>query len=240
MAYEAALLSKIDSLVSRINSKTTQLQNTINNTLGSASLPIPQWIKDAVREGWNKFTRFLKSCWDDLAWFFGNMGSPSKLFSTADGWSDRIGGPVSGQVQKADAGSLTVDDNFDGSAATAYKQAVPQQKTALEKIKTTYTDGISAALSDVGKAIYVFWGALIVALAAFVAGMIAAISSSATIVGLPAGPFIAAGAVLVALGAFAAGSMNLKSAAAAANTSLRQKINDNSGFRDGHWPKATT
>ncbi len=147
---------------------------------------------------------------------------------------------MSGQVQNADAGSLTVDDNFDGSAATAYKQAVPLQKTALEKIKTTYTDGISTVLSDVGKAIYVFWGALIVALAAFIAGMIAAISSSATIVGLPAGPFIGAGAVLVALGAFAAGSMNLKSAAAAANTSLRQKINDNSGFRDGHWPKATT
>jgi len=240
MPSEAALLSKIDGMVSRINLKTSQLQNSINHTLGSASVPIPQWIKDKVSEGWNKFTTLLKQLWNELAWILDNMGSPSMLFSTADGWSNRIGGPVSGLVQKAEAGSLTVDDNFDGSAAIAYKQALPLQKTALEKIKATYTDGISTALSDMAKAIYVFWGALIVAFGALIAGIIAASGATGTIVGLPAGLVIAAGAVLVASGAVTAGSLNLKSAASGANSGLRQKINDNAGYRDGHWPKATT
>jgi len=240
MASEGALLSKIDSTVGRINSKTTELQNSINSTLSASWLGIPEWVKDKVRDGWNTFARFLKDLWDTLAEILTNMGSPSKLFSTGDSWSNSVGGPVSQQVQHAEAGSLAVDDNWDGTAATAYKQALPLQKTALEKIKSTFTDGISQALSDVAKAIYVFWGALIVALGALVAGIIAAIASTATILGLPAGPFIAAAAVLAAIAACTAGGLNLKSAASAANSSLRQKINDNVGYRDGHWPKATT
>jgi hypothetical protein len=238
MANEAALLAQINSTVDRIHSKTTELQNSINSKLGAWY--IPGFIKDKVRAGWEKFTGFLQDCWNALAEIFGNMGSPSTLWNTADSWSNSVGGPVSGEVQSAEAGSLAVDDNWDGSAADKYRQNLPMQKTALEKMKSTYSDGISTALSDVAKGIIAFWGGLIVALGALVVGIIGAITSSATIIGLPAAPFIAAGAALVAVGAFYSGGLILKSVCSSANSNLRQKINDNSGYRDGHWPPATT
>jgi hypothetical protein len=180
-----------------------------------------------VLAGWHKFTGFLSECWDAVVEICTNMGSPSALWNTADAWSDSVGGPVSGQVQSAEAGSLEVDDNWDGTAADRYRQnlPMPMQKTALERVKTTFSDGISSALSDVAKGIMAFWGGLVVALGALVAGIIGALASSATIFGLPAAPFIAAGAALVC---------------SSANSTLRQKLNDNTGYRDGHWPPATT
>jgi hypothetical protein len=33
--------------------------------------------------------------------------------------------------------------------------------------------------------------------------------------------------------------MNLRGAAADQNVKLRQKLNDNASFREGHWPRST-
>lgn len=235
-AEEAALIAKIDDVVGRIESKTTELQNSITSKLHG----LPGSLQDKVISGWNDFTGFLKQCWDALVEIFTHMGSPSTLWNTADAWSDNVGGPVSGQVQSAEAGSLEVDDNWDGSAADRYRQNLPMQKAALEKMKSTFSDGISNALSDVATGIIAFWGGLIVALGALVVGIIGALASSATIFGLPAAPFIAAGAAVVAAGAFYSGGLILRSVCSGANSALRQKLNDNTGYRDGHWPPATT
>jgi hypothetical protein len=233
---ESALLAEIDTVLGRIDSKTTELQNSINDKLGY----LPGFLQDKIVSGWNTFCAYLKRVWDNLNEIISNMGSPTALWDTADAWSDRVGSPVSGQVQSAEAGLLTVDDNWDGDAADAYRQTLPLQKTALDKVKSTLTDGIAAALSDVAKGIIVFWWGLITALAALVGGIIGALASTATIVGLPAGPVIAAGAALAASAAMIAGAEILKSVCASANSTLRQKIADNAGFHEGHWPPAAT
>jgi uncharacterized protein YukE len=233
---EAALIDKINSIIDRIEAKTTDLQNTINDHLHW----LPGFLQDKVIAGWNKFCGFMKQVWDSLNEIISNMGSPSALSGTADAWSDYVGNPVSAQVQSADAGLLSVDDNWDGDAADAYRQTLPLQKSALDKVKSALTDGISSALSDVSKAIYVFWGSLLTALTALIVGIVGAIASSATIVGLPAGPFIAAAASLAAVGAVFVGAEILRSVCAAVNSTLRQKIADNSAFHEGHWPPAAT
>jgi hypothetical protein len=235
-AEESALIAKINEVLGRIEAKTAELQRSINSKLNW----LPGFLQDKVLAGWHKFTGFLSECWDAVVEICTNMGSPSALWNTADAWSDSVGGPVSGQVQSAEAGSLEVDDNWDGTAADRYRQNLPMQKTALERVKTTFSDGISSALSDVAKGIMAFWGGLVVALGALVAGIIGALASSATIFGLPAAPFIAAGAALAAVGALLSGGLILKSVCSSANSTLRQKLNDNTGYRDGHWPPATT
>ena len=233
---EASLLDQINSVLDRIDRKTTELQNSINKKIGW----LPGFLRDKVISGWDKFCGFMKRVWDNFHEIASNMGSPSALWDTADAWSDRVGGPVSAQVQSADAGLLAVDDNWDGDAADAYRQTLPLQKTALDKVKATLSDGISSALSDVAKGIIVFWTGLVVALVALVGGIIGALASTATVVGLPAGPFIAAGAALAASAAMIAGAETLKSVCSAANSTLRQKLADNSGFHQGHWPPAAT
>jgi hypothetical protein len=233
-ATESELVDKLLQIVDRINAKTTELQNAVNDKLGW----LPGFLQDKVVAGWNKFCDFMRKVWDFWYEICTNMGSPSRLWSTADAWSDTVGAPVSAQVQSADGGLLTVDDNWDGDAADAYRQTLPLQKTALDKVKTTLTDGISGALSDVAKGIIAFWAGLAVALAALVAGIIGALASAATVFGLPAAPFIAAGAALAADAAVIGGGMILKSVCSSASTTLRQKLDDNAGFHEGHWPPA--
>jgi hypothetical protein len=235
-AHENDLVSKIMSLLDKIEQKTNDLQNAINSKIGF----LPGFLQDKVVAGWNKFCGFMRKVWDAVREFVTNMGSPTALAEAANAWSDRIGGPVSGRVQAAEAGSLEVDTNWDGDAAEAYRQSLPLQKAALEKVKTVFSDGMASALGDMVKGIWIFWGALVVAIGALIVGIVGAASSSATIAGLPAAPFIAAGAAVAAAAAFAAGGINLKSTAAAANSTLRQKLNDNIGYRDGAWPPVVT
>ena len=231
---EAALLDQINSVLGRIETKTTDLQNSINGKMKW----LPPGLQDKVISGWNSFVGLLKKIWDFWYEVATHLGSPSTLSATADDWSDSVGSPVSAQVQTADAGTLLVDDNWDGDAADAYRQTLPQQKAALDKIKSGLTDGIASALSDVAKGIVAFWVCLIGALAALVGGIVGALSSAATIFGLPAAPFIAAAAALVAGGAVTGGMLILQSVCSAAASSMRQKLDDNAGFHGGHWPPA--
>lgn len=146
---------------------------------------------------------------------------------------------MSGQVQAADAGLLTVDDNWDGDGAVVYRQMLPLQKAALEKVKTTITDVLATALDQVRNGIFLFWTGLIGALVSLVVGLIGAIGSSATVFGLPAAPFIAAGAAVTASVALIVGCETLQHACTSANNTLRQKFDD-TGFFGGHWPPAGT
>ncbi|MEV0903137.1 hypothetical protein [Actinoplanes sp. NPDC049802] len=232
---EAVLLERIHSTIDRIDTKTVELQNSINDKL--AYVPPPAQGK--VRQGWDDFCAFMRRIWDNLATILSNMGSLSALSTTAQAWSDRVGVPVSGQVQAADAGLLTVDDNWDGDAADAYRQMLPLQKAALEKVKTTLTDGLATALGQVHLGILVFWSGLATALVSLAVGIFGALASSATIFGVPAAPFIAAGAAVTASIALIAGCETLKACCTSANTTLRQKFDDTSFFR-GHWPPAGT
>jgi hypothetical protein len=234
-AAEAALLDRINATITRIEGKSNELHGSIAGKVHW--LPGP--MQDRVREGWDQFCAFLQRIWDNLGTVVSNMGSISRLGVTADAWSDLVGVPVSGQVQAADAGLLSVDENWDGDAADVYRQMLPLQKAALEKVKTTLTDGLATALNDTVRGILAFWGLLIGALAALVGGLLGALASSATIFGMPAAPFIAAGAALTASASMIIGAETLKSVCSTANTTLRQKF-DNSGFYRGHWPPAGT
>ncbi|BCY08833.1 hypothetical protein L3i22_039210 [Actinoplanes sp. L3-i22] len=232
---QPVLLERIHSTINRIDGKTTELQSSIDDKVGY--LPGP--MQATIRKGWDDFCAFLRRIWDNLGIVLSNMGSLSALSTTATAWTERVGVPVSGQVQAADAGLLIVDDKWDGDAANAYRQMLPLQKAALEKIKTTITDGLSTALDQLHGGIFLFWTGLAGALVALAIGLISALASSATIIGLPAAPFIAAGAAVTASVALIVGCETLRRTCTSANNTLRQKFDD-SGFFHKHWPPAGT
>jgi hypothetical protein len=232
---EAAIMSEIYTTLQRIRDLVEILANTVNAALSGLSWLLG-WIADKVRDGWNWFMSKLTEFWDWLTNILGNMGDGDALTRTADAWSNDVAAPTSKEVGLADLGTLLVDNNWQGKAADTYKGIVPLQKTALDKIKTNFTDGISLALSQLRTAIATFKGAMIVALAALAAGIIGAIASSGTVFGLPAAPFIAAGAVAIASAAIYYGVTNLQSASASANSLMRQKLADNAGYPGGKWP----
>jgi hypothetical protein len=232
---EAVLLERIHSTINRIDDKTVELQSSINDKMGY----IPPPMQGRIRQGWDDFCAFMRRIWDNLGTILSNMGSLSRLSTTAQAWSDRVGVPVSGQVLAADAGLLLVDDNWDGDAAVAYRQMLPLQKAALEKIKTLMTDGLATALDQVYTGIQIFWASVVTTLVTLAVGILGALASSATILGMPAAPFIAGGAAVTASIALIVGCETLKRACTSANTLLRQKFDGSGGFR-GHWPPAGT
>ncbi|PZS30618.1 MAG: hypothetical protein DLM58_13455 [Pseudonocardiales bacterium] len=232
---ESELVNEIFTTTRRIQDLVQTLANTIDSALSGLSFLLG-WIADKVRDAWNYFMGKLSEFWSWLNHILSNMGDADAVTRAANGWSDQVAGPVTKEVGNADAGLLLVDDKWDGDAADLYKQIIPLQKTALDKIKTGFTDGISLALSQLRTAITTFKGALIVALAALAAGIIGAIFSADTIFGIPAVPFIAAGAVAICSAAIYYGVTTLQSANASANTQLRQKLNDSTGYPGGKWP----
>jgi hypothetical protein len=176
----------------------------------------------------------MSRIWENLHIILSNMGSPTALSNAAQAWSDQVGVPVVARFrpQTRDRSPLT-------TTGTAYRQMLPLQKAALEKVKTTITDGLATALDQVRNGIFLFWTGLIGALVSLVVGLIGAIGSSATVFGLPAAPFIAAGAAVTASIALIVGCETLKHACTSANNTLRQKFDD-TGFFRGHWPPTGT
>ena len=212
----------IRDLVNRFNGLVQDLQDAINDVLDWVPWGLG-WLADKIRDLWNGLMGKIKEFFDPLVEILSNLGEPSTVSSKADLWSSNVGSPVSARVALADVGSLAVDDNWKGSAADQYKQKAPLQKTALQNVKTQFTDGISSALKDVSSAIQVFFGLMIAAIGAWIAAIITALGATATIFGIPAGILIAIAAVAGFGAAFWGAGESLKSQCRSARTLLEQK-----------------
>jgi len=229
-------MDEILDLLDQIEAKFAELQNAVNTVLGK----VPgwaAWIGDRIRDAWDYMCEQAQKFWRWLSGIVTNRGDPGQLTATGSTWNSAVGGPVSAQVQVAEAGNLEVDDTWSGTAADRYRERISLHKTALDKIKSSMTDGLSSALDTVRVGIIIFWIALGAALAVLVGGILGAILTTATVFGAPAAPFIAGAAILVCLTSMTAGGFKLKSDCRSARNTLEQKvINESSGFLDGHWP----
>jgi hypothetical protein len=230
------LVQQINELIEKIKGKLDDLLGKVNDFLSWVPWGLG-WLADKIKDAWNWLCEKFQEFWDGVTKITTNMGDRDALSATATTWSTSVGGPVSAQKDAVDASAvLRADDTWQGDAAVAYAGKAKQHQTALEKVVTTYVTAMSSALDTVRAGLVKFYMGLITALGALVAGIIAALASSATIFGIPAGIIIAAGAALIAVGAFFTGGELLKSDCTAANNSLTQKMNDNNGFPHESWP----
>ncbi|MGL4177781.1 MAG: hypothetical protein ACRCSN_17115 [Dermatophilaceae bacterium] len=230
------LVHQIIDLVERIKAKLDKLLGVVNRFLSWVPWGLG-WLADRIKDAWDGMCAKFAEFWDAVTFIFGNLGDRGALSRTALAWSSDVSGPVSAQKDAVDATAvLAADDTWRGSAAGAYAGKAKLHQTALEKVITTYVQSISASLDTVRAGLTKFYMGLITALGALVVGLIAALASSATVFGIPAGILIAGGAALVAVGAFYTGGELLKSDCSTAMNTLQQKLNDNNGFPDAAWP----
>jgi hypothetical protein len=235
LADEGQIIQKINDLLQKIEKTANEIVDGINGWLSK----LPGFLTGGIRSATEKFVGLMNEMFSALAEIVTNMGSPATLWNRADAWSSQVGGPISGLSGNADPAQSPALQCWTGAAAEAYKETLGPQRKAIDAIKAIFTDPISSALSAVARAIWVFWGALIAGFAALVVALIGALASTATIVGLPAAPFIAAGGALIFIGAFFAAGEVLRSQCSDSNTTLVGKLNDNTAFRGGLWPVAT-
>lgn len=229
------LIQKIQELVTKLQDKFDEFHSKVTNLLSNVPWGLG-WLADKLLDAWNAFVDKWNDFWEFYAHMFSNLGSPSGISQVQSNWNSGIGNPVSAEAGNADAGLLMADEHWTGTAASNYRPRAALQKSALQAIKATLADGATTALDQVRAGLVKFYAALIAALGTFIAGIIGALASTATIFGAPAGPFIAGGATLVAGGAFIGGGLLLESDCDAAKNTLQTKLADKTAFPNGAWP----
>lgn len=229
------LVKQIMDLVHEIQEKFNWLMDKVNSGLDKIPWFL-SWIGDRIHDAWNYLVDKWNQFWDAATLIFGNLGDPGAISDTNQSWSDDVGQLVTAHTAQLDRAMLQADDKWTGQAASEYYPKATLQGNAMKAVQTLYVEGAKTALDQVRAGLIKFYGGLIVALAALVAGFITAAASSATIIGIPAGIFIAAGACLAAEAAFFAGGLLLKSDCTSAKSTLHTKITDLTSFPKGAWP----
>ncbi|GAB2762734.1 hypothetical protein GCM10027020_13720 [Nocardioides salsibiostraticola] len=229
------LVEEINRLVQELQGKMDRLQEIVNSGLSRIPWGLG-WVADKIHDAWNALLEKWNDFWDKATLLFGNMGDPGSLSATGTSWTGDVGRPVTEQAGTISETLLAADNHWTGDAAAAYLPRAALQRSAMEAIESSFVQSASSALDTVKSGLLKFYTSLVAALITLVAGFISAAASSATIIGIPAGIFIAVGAILIAAGAFYTGGVLLKSDCTSAKGQLSRGTSGASAFPGGAWP----
>lgn len=229
-------VQEIIALLAEVEQKVESLRNKINGILSWVPWGLG-WAVDKFRELWDQAMDRLGEFWDMIAPIANGFGAPWVINDRLDEWVD-IGANVSEQVTVATTGELDVDNRWTGVARDAYVDALGNQRTALQAIKSTFTDRIVGALGDVSSALWTFFVMLAIAIAAMIAGIVLATGEAVSILGLPAVPPTVILAVVTAIGTIGHGINNLRSACNSANSTFVLLSTERTATGPDNWPRA--
>ncbi|MFY1617090.1 hypothetical protein [Micromonospora sp. WMMD736] len=229
------LIAKAEGLLRRVHDKATEIVNNVNRILGM----VPGFVGNGIRSGTERLLGLLNNIHRELDKYLGKPGWPPALLSAGNEWADRVGAPVSATAGAADPDLSPILDEWKGAAADAYKRILGPQQKAILAIKKEFSDVIHSALTATAAAIVLWWGSIVVALVALVGGLIAAVGSTATVFGAPAGPVIGVAACLAFLAALATGHATLLGVTAVQDGNLRDKLAEWGAFGGESWPIST-
>ena len=233
------ILRRVKEALDEIPKQFQRLVDNINSVLDW----LPGWIMDRIRDALNAVRDFIGKVITEIGKFVTQPGVPWTLWNHGNSWTNDIGGKASNWQDVFTVGSMETDDNWSGSAATAYKNVLPQQQKALGMIKAA-TDEVDDVLTKMSIAIGVAWLAIVSAVVSFVIELTGEAAAAATGAGAP--PAAAAAGVSAAkVWGLVSASLGLLEAFVASTLlpaikDLNQRVQSNDGFPQGHWPQLTT
>ncbi len=233
------ILRRVKEALDEIPKQFQRLIDNINSVLDW----LPGWIMDRIVDALRAVSDFIGKVLTEIGRFITEPGVPWTLWNHGNSWTNDVGATASSWQDVFTAGSMEIDDNWSGSAATAYKNLLPQQQKALSMIKSA-TDEVDDVLAKMAIAIGVAWLAVVSAVVSFVIELTAEAGAAATGVGAP--PAAAAAGVSAAKvwGLVSAALAILEGFVAStllpAIKDLNQRVASNDGFPQGHWPQLTT
>lgn len=214
------LIQKIVDKLDRIRDLVKQIQSKINGLLSHVP-GFLHWVISKVEDLWGKFCDKMAEFWDWFTDKLAYVGDPFVLKDTGERWNTELGLPAHRRAAEVESDDLLVDDNWTGTAASAYKEKIGDQKDALNTIGQTYASGVSSALNTMKTGIWIFWIAVVSALVVAILAFIAGIGAEGTIIGIPAGLLAQIAAVVGFLLAAGGAAVALKLAANDAASGLR-------------------
>lgn len=181
-----ALIQKITDKLDRIRDLMKQIQSKINGLLSHVPVFL-KWVISKVEDLWGKFCDKMSEFWDWFTDKLAYVGDPFLLKDTGEKWNSKLGVPAHKRAGEVEADDLMVDDNWSGTAATAYKSKIGGQKDALNAIGLRYASGVSSALNTMKTGIWIFWIAIVSALVVAVMAIVMGTVAEGTIIGIPVG-----------------------------------------------------
>jgi hypothetical protein len=229
-------VEKILDLLDDVDEKVQSLTDKINDILSWVPWGLG-WAVDKFKDLWGMAMDKLSEFWDKVKEFVSYIGAPWDLDSAKDQWIS-LGGPVAARATESDRSQSTVDSEWKGQAADKYALSLGAQAKALTAVQGKLTSVIGPALGSISGALYLFYTAVAVAIGAMVVGLVTATGEAVSILGLPAVPPTVIAAIGVAILALGTATMNLRGAAAGANTEFLNVAAETGDFGADNWPKA--
>jgi hypothetical protein len=182
------IIAKISGFLDKVQGKLEELTDKVNGILSHVPFFL-QWAVDKFMDLWNKMLDKLGEFWD---WFTDKLsycGDPFGLGEAGDRWNTDLGLPTKSLADQIDdEHELLVDDTWTGTAATAYKEQVPDQEAALRTVGQSFATAVDSAMGSLKSGLLLFWGGIVIGLITLVGAIIGATAAAGTIIGLPAAP----------------------------------------------------
>jgi len=229
-------VERIMELLDEVDEKVQALTDKVNDILSWVPWGLG-WVVDKFKDLWSTAMDKLGEFWDKVREFVSYIGAPWDLDAAKDQWIS-LGGPVAARASESDRSQSAVDSEWKGKAADRYALSLGAQGKALSAVQGKLTSVIGPALGTVAGALYLFYGAVAVAIGAMVIGIVTATGEAVSILGLPAVPPTVIAAIGVAILAIGTATMNLRGAAAGANTEFLKVANETGDFGVDGWPRA--
>ncbi|KGN34996.1 hypothetical protein N802_01015 [Knoellia sinensis KCTC 19936] len=178
---------------------------------------------------WNKFTNWFADHWNVF-------GAPWLMYGAADDWRKDVGQVVTPWGGTVTQDTTDVDAYWKGTASDIYVARAKDQVTAFKAVGPI-AEKIAGALDNVALAIIVWWGSIVTAIMAAIAGVLVAAASVATgpgaVVGIPLGVKLAIAGFFVSV---LVGTGVLTGTCLVQKGNLNGALTDMSAFPGSKWP----
>jgi hypothetical protein len=215
------IIEKINGFLDKVQGKLEELTDKVNGILSHVPFFL-QWAVDKFMDLWNKMLDKLGEFWD---WFTDKLaycGDPFGLGDAGDRWNTDLGQPTKALADQIDGEhELLVDDNWTGTAASAYKEQVPDQEAALRSVGQSFATAVDSAMGSLKTGLITFWLAIGAALVALAVAIVLATAAAGTVIGLPAAPVAVIAGVIAFLVAAGTGLAALYLGTSSAADSFR-------------------
>ena len=142
------ILRRVREALDEIPKQFQRLVDNINSVLDW----LPGFIMDRIRDALNAVSDFIGKVLTEIGKFITQPGVPWTLWNHGTTWTDDVGAKASNHQDVFHIGTMETDDQWSGTAATAYKNTLPQQQKALGAIKSA-TDEVDDVLTKMAIAI---------------------------------------------------------------------------------------
>ncbi|MBZ2195320.1 hypothetical protein [Occultella gossypii] len=228
------LIDEIVQLILQVQQRWQSFVDTVNRVLSFVPTAL-QWVLDEINRVWQRVIQMWDDFWAGVNTIIESFGDPAGVSAQSENWISSVATPSGSIASTVTAGQLaTDDDSWSGDAATKYKNRATEQHATIAAIGETIATKVVAALDALRTAMFVFYGAIIAAFAALIAGIVGGLASSATIVGIPAGVLIIIAAGGVAVAAILGAGWNLGNTIQTQSNNMRLSI---TGANVTRWPE---